>query len=268
MAKDARLGKLPAVRALQTRRGRLSYILSGHGAPAIVLFSGAGVSLQGWESLYPGIEKLGTVFGWNRFGMQGSDAPGERQTGAGVIGALRELLAYAGVPPPYVLVAHSLGGLFANLFARLYPGEVAGVLFLEATHPDEGELLKKHEQQLVTALGKMLTLPDVFFEPNVRAELASVEETASEIASAGEFPAVAVRVITGGLTPRGWQVSPGAVGAKRAHQQELARLSPLGEQVIAQKSGHFPQFTEPELVLDVLRTLIEAARSAASPARA
>jgi pimeloyl-ACP methyl ester carboxylesterase len=38
-------------------------------------------------------------------------------------------------------------------------------------------------------------------------------------------------------------------------QQELARLSPLGEQVIAQRSGHFPQLTEPEVVLDVLRAL-------------
>lgn len=257
MSSAARLGTLPPIRALQTRRGRLSYMLSGRGRPAILLFSGAGVSLQAWEPLYPRIESLGTVFGWNRFGMQGSDAPGERQTGAGVIAALRELLGYAGVQPPYVLVAHSLGGLFANLYARLYPGEVAGVLFLEATHPDEGALLKKNEPQLVNALGKMLTLPDVFFEPNVHAELASVEESASEIASAGGFPEVPVRVVTGGLTPRTWQVSPGAVGAKRAHQQELARLSPLGEQVIAQKSGHFPQFTEPELVLDVLSKLIE-----------
>jgi pimeloyl-ACP methyl ester carboxylesterase len=250
-------GYLPAIQALQTRRGRVSFMLSGDGAPAILLFSGAGVSLQGWETLYPGIESLGTVFGWNRFGMQGSDAPGERQTGAGVIGTLRELLSYAGVPPPYVLVAHSLGGLFANLFARLHPAEVAGVLFLEATHPDEGELLKKHEPQLVAALGRMLALPEAFFEANVHAELASVEETAREIACAGDFPEVPVRVVTGGLTPKSALDSPGAIGAKRAHQQELARLSPLGEQVIAQKSGHFPQLTEPELVLEVLGRLVE-----------
>src|SRR3954462_11619007 len=106
----------PAPRVAQTRNGRVSYILSGHGAGRILLFSGAGMSLQGWEPLYPAIERLGTVFAWNRFGMQGSDEPGERQTGAVVIGSLRELLGYAGVEPPYVLVAHSLGGLYANLF--------------------------------------------------------------------------------------------------------------------------------------------------------
>ena len=44
---------------------------------------------------------------------------GARQTGTVVLGSLRELLALRGLQPPYVLVAHSLGGLYANLFARL-----------------------------------------------------------------------------------------------------------------------------------------------------
>ena len=95
----------------------------------------------------------------------------------------------------------------------------------------------------------------------VQTELACVADTVREIESAGPFPEVPLRVVTGGLTPRSWLMSPGAVGSKRANQQELVRLSPLGEQVIAQKSGHFPQLTEPELVLRVLRELVEQARA-------
>ncbi len=214
------------------------------------------MSLEGWRPLYPDIEQLGTVFAWNRFGMQGSDPPGDRQTGTVVIASLRELLGYAGLQPPYVLVAHSLGGLFANLFARLYPQEVAGVLLLEATHPGDREALQGHEDQLVRSLGKLLELPQLFLRANVEAELRCAEETALEIASAGEFPPVPLRVVTGGLTPRAAASSPAVVGAKRANQQDLARLSPLGGHVIAQQSGHFPQLTEPELVLSVLRELV------------
>jgi len=69
------------VRTLQTRSGRLGYTVSGQGSPTILLFNGAGVGLEGWQPLYPAIESLGTVFAWNRFGMQGSDAPPPRQTG-------------------------------------------------------------------------------------------------------------------------------------------------------------------------------------------
>jgi pimeloyl-ACP methyl ester carboxylesterase len=113
----------------------------------------------------------------------------------------------------------------------------------------------------------MLTLPQVFFEPNVRTELASVDDTVREIAAAGEFPPVPLRVVTGGLTPRSTLMSPGAVAARRAHQQELARLSPLGEQVIAHQSGHFPQLTEPDLVLAVLQELVSASMALQAASR-
>lgn len=252
---------LPPARALQTRSGRLACIVSGRGQPTLLLFSGAGVVLEGWRALYPQIEQLGTVFAWNRFGLQGSDPPPGRQTGTVVIGALRELLRAAHLAPPYVLIGHSLGGLYANLFARLHPREVAAVLFIEATHPEDRELLKKHEEQLVHALKNVTELPQALFEPNVQAELACVEDTVRQIAAAGEFPPVPLRVLTGGLTPRGAMLSPAAVAARRAHQQDLARLSPLGEQVIAHKSGHFPQLTEPDVVLGVARELVAAVRA-------
>ncbi|TWO71587.1 alpha/beta hydrolase [Caenimonas sedimenti] len=259
----ARLGALPPIQAVQTRQGRLSYLLSGSGPATILLFNGAGVSLEGWRALYPEIEQCGTVFGWNRFGMQGSDPPKQKQTGTVVVASLRELLGYAGLAPPYILVAHSLGGLYANLFARLHPGEVTAVLFVEATHPRDRAVLRTHETQLVRALGKVISLPQLLFKPNVHAELECVDDTVREIEVAGPFPDVPVRVITGGKAPPAWLMSPAAVGARRAHQQELARLSPHGEQVIAHESGHFPQLTQPEVVLEALRAL-----AALTPTRA
>jgi pimeloyl-ACP methyl ester carboxylesterase len=250
-----RLGALPAIHALQTRAGRLSFVLSGRGAPVLLLFNGAGMPLDGWRRLYPRIERLGTVFAWNRPGVQGSDAPRHPQTGAAVIAALRELLGYCGLKPPYLLVAHSLGGLHANLFARLYPGEVAGAMFVEAAHPLERATLRRQEPHAVRALGKMLSLPQRLFRRNLRAELACIDETAREIEAAGDFPPVAVRVITGGRAPPAWMLPPADLAARRAHQQELACLSPRGTQVIAQASGHFPQLTQPQVVLEELRSL-------------
>jgi pimeloyl-ACP methyl ester carboxylesterase len=248
---------LPSTRKLQTRAGLLEYTLSGDGPPGIVLMNGAGMTLDGWQALYPGIERLGAVFAWNRFGVEGSAQPRLEQNGAVVIASLRELLAYAGLQPPYVLVAHSLGGLHANLFARLYPAEVAAVLFLEATHPRDHEVLRPDEAQLGRALSKVLSAPEEDFRANLHAELEAAAETVQEIESAGPFPPVPLRVISGGTEPPKWLLSPDAAEAKRKHQQQLAGLSPLGKQVIAERSGHFPQRSEPDLVLDVLRRLIE-----------
>jgi pimeloyl-ACP methyl ester carboxylesterase len=247
---------LPPRQKLQTRAGLLEYTLSGEGDTTIVLFNGAGLTLAGWQALYPGIDRLGRVFAWNRFGLQGSDEPPPVQRGAVVVASVRELMASAGIAPPYVLVGHSLGGLYANLFARLHPTEVAGVLFLEATHPRDEATLPQDRAKLAQGLAKVQGEPPCEFAANLDAELDAAAETVHEVESAGAFPAVPVAVITGGIDPPASLLAPEAAQARRVHQLALARLSPDAEHVIAEGSGHFPQRSEPALVLDVLERLV------------
>jgi pimeloyl-ACP methyl ester carboxylesterase len=201
---------------------------------------------------------MGKVFAWNRLGLKGSDEPRSAQTGTAVVAGLRELLRYAGLEPPYVIVAHSLGGLFANLFARLHPEEVSAMMLLEATHPQDHEVLKKHETFLAQGVARVLSLPQKLLGSNLHSEIDCIGESVREIAHAGPFPEIPLCVVTGGRAPPSWMMSPAAVGARRAHQQDLARMSPWGEQVIAQASGHFPQLTEPELVLRELDVLMRS----------
>ncbi|MEJ6022813.1 alpha/beta fold hydrolase [Ramlibacter sp. PS4R-6] len=257
--KPFRLGDLPPVQRLQTRCGALEYVISGEGEPAIVLFNGAGVALDGWRALYPDIESLGAVLAWNRFGMEGSDDPPGLQSGAVVIASVRELLSYAGLAPPFVLVGHSLGGLYANLFARLHPAEVAGVLLLEATHPGDHDVLQMDEAQLTRALRRVMALPEWVFRDNLHAEVEAVGHVVKEVEGAGPFPPVPLAVITGGAPPPKWIMEGEALQARLAHQRDLARLSPHSEHVVARRSGHFPQLSEPGVVLATLERLVRAA---------
>jgi len=48
---------------------------------------------------------------------------------------LHRLLAALKVPPPYILVGHSMGGLLVRLYARTYGSEVAGVVLADADEP-------------------------------------------------------------------------------------------------------------------------------------
>lgn len=241
---------------LQTRSGLIEYALSGQGRPAVVLFNGAGVTLDGWRALYPGIDELAATLAWNRFGLPGSDVPRALQSGARVTAALRELLGYAALEPPYVLVGHSIGGLYANLFARLHPADVAGALMLEATHPGDEEVLGADASRAIRSLSKVLALPPELLRDNLRSELDAAHHVAMEIKAAGPFPSVPLTVITGAVPPPQWLMSEEAARARQAHQCELAHLSPRSEHVIAQQSGHFPQLSEPGVVLAALQRLI------------
>lgn len=240
---------LPPPRKLQTRCGLLEYAVSGNGPARIVLFSGAGMMLESWAALYPRIEELGTVLAWNRFGLEGSGAPRKPQSGAVVVAAVRELLSYAALEPPYVLVGHSVGGLYVNLFARLHPQDVTGVLMIDAMHPGDARAGQVDEASVERSLAKVQHVPPLVIECNLHSEVHALDRIASEIGAAGPFPAVPLTVVSS------------ASSKHMGRQRELAALSPASEHVIAQHSGHFPQLTEPQLVADALQRLVRRARS-------
>jgi len=58
-------------------------------------------------------------------------APMPRTAGQ-VVQGLHQLLSAARVPGPYVLVAHSMGGLFARLYAQTYPDQIRGMVLVDA----------------------------------------------------------------------------------------------------------------------------------------
>ncbi|MBK0393866.1 alpha/beta fold hydrolase [Ramlibacter algicola] len=252
-------GRLPRKRRLPLATGAIEYVLSGRGPATLVLFNGAGVTLEGWSRLYPDIERLGRVVAWNRFGTGASTPPRGAQDGLQVVATAREVLRRLSLEPPYVLVGHSLGGLHAQLFARRHSEEVAGVVLLEATHPRDRELLHGHEPQLAKVLGKLLSIPQQLFRPNLHAELDWLDEAADEVEAAGPFPSVPLAVVSGGNDPPRWLVPPSALRIRRRHQKELALLSPLGMHAVARRSGHFPQITQPSLVVDAIRSVVHAA---------
>jgi pimeloyl-ACP methyl ester carboxylesterase len=232
---------------------------SGQGSPSIVLLAGAGGPLESWYKLYPEIEKLGTVFSYDRPGVGASGKPREPQYGETVVAQLRQLLMAAGVAPPFLLVGHSFGGLHANLFAREFADEVCGVLFLEATAPEDVSGMKRHQPRLQRAFVRLL---DRLSPRDKNDEIVNEGETVRDIQEAPAFPPVPVTVVSGGKRLPRWIMPEAAVQERERNQQALAALSPLGERVIAARSAHFPQMSEPQVVLDALERLAARARAA------
>lgn len=244
---------LPSSKRIAVGGQVLRFSLSGQGAPTIVMLAGAGGPLESWHKLFPDIEKLGTVVTYDRPGVAGSARPREAQMGTTVVLQLRALLREIGAKPPFLLVGHSFGGLHANLFARVYPEETCGVLFLEATAPDDVLNMKRYRTKLQRAVAGLL---DRVSPPDPNDEVSNEAETVEEIAEAPEFPPIPVTVLSGGKRLPRWMVSSAAQDERERNQQALLRLSPLSERVIAKGSAHFPQMSEPQVVLEALSTLI------------
>ena len=222
----------------------------------IILISGAGIPMSSWEKVFPSLLNLGSVFMYNRLGCGKSTKPNCPQSGFIIISTLKKILEKLGLEPPYLFVGHSLGGLYANLYARLFPNDLLGIVLVDSSHPEQEKRLKQHTSPLLATFKWLSGKWDKLFCTNKFSELLSLEKTKEEIDKAGSFPKIPLTVITGGKAPSKLFVSPSAFNIHLNNQQELTQLSSLGKQVIAKKSGHFVQLSEPELIIEEIRKLM------------
>jgi pimeloyl-ACP methyl ester carboxylesterase len=115
---------------------RLHLSCLGSGSPTVILEAGASGTSAHWAWVQPAVAAATRVCAYDRAGMGWSD-PGPEPRDAGQVAAdLHTLLTNAGIDGPYLLAGHSFGGLFARAYAARYPDEVAGLVLVDATHPD------------------------------------------------------------------------------------------------------------------------------------
>ncbi len=118
-------------------RRRLHLQSMGQGRPVVVLETGLGGMSAVWAWLQPEVAKLTQVVAYDRAGLGWSEAARTPVTALAVAQRLRRLLKVAGIEGPYLLVGHSMGGLYQRVFAELFANEVCGMLLIDAAHPDQ-----------------------------------------------------------------------------------------------------------------------------------
>jgi pimeloyl-ACP methyl ester carboxylesterase len=117
--------------------GRQMHIsCTGQGSPTVVLEAGAGAPSGIWAWVQPEIAQQARVCAYDRAGLGWSEPGPHPRDAASVAQELHTLLQRAGESGPFVLAGHSLGGQYALMFAQRYPKETAGLVLIDAQHPD------------------------------------------------------------------------------------------------------------------------------------
>lgn len=99
--------------------------------PVIVFENGMGVGLGNWDTVLDDLAKLAPVLAYDRAGVEKSDKIYQMPTVARTSGNLKAILEVLNIAPPYVIVGHSMGGLYARAFAGFYPDEIAGLVLID-----------------------------------------------------------------------------------------------------------------------------------------
>jgi pimeloyl-ACP methyl ester carboxylesterase len=234
------------------RAAELNYCRYAGPAPALVLLTGLGNSMRTWPPPFlHELNALAEVVVYDRRGYGPSAALQNKEITAQQVALdLESLLAQLRLGA-VVLVGHSLGGLYAQYFARNHPDQVAAVVLLDASSPFE-------------------PIDDPRFQTTARLEPDSIEDLeqrgvhASLLQTRSSPPWGTIPLLVISATHHG---SPPAVEAEwQRIQAATASQSSLGRLVVARGSGHDIAIDQPALVVSEIQRLLQTLHGQAPPA--
>ncbi len=113
---------------------RLHLLCIGQGTPT-VFFEGSGLgNSASFAAARERVASRAQVCSYDRSGMGWSDPAAGPVSAGDLARDLAVLQDRAGLSAPYVIVASSIGGLTAELFARQFPERIAGLVFVDAAN--------------------------------------------------------------------------------------------------------------------------------------
>jgi pimeloyl-ACP methyl ester carboxylesterase len=286
-ASNAALRRYPPPGILvRVRGGNVHLNCSGQGGPTVIMDAALGSFSLEWAAVQPEVARVTRACSFDRPGMGWSEVAAPPRDSQRIVSELHDLLAAAGLKPPYVLVGHSFGGLNVRLFASEYLPEIAGLVLVESSHEDQVRLLPrppawKSAMRRAVLASSALGLPRLLYSRlaasmpgsgsevqraltcttrslrTVASELDSFETSLDQVRSRrrslGDLPLVVIsRADTDGPTSSTWD----------AMQRDTLNLSTNAVQVIARHSGHYVPIEEPTVVIDAVERLVSCARGA------
>ena len=215
---------------------------AGSGGAATVVFeSGLGDDWTSWDNVASQVAQHTRIFAYSRPGYGASSPATTPRDPKTIVEELRALLTYEGYAPPYVLVGHSFGGTYVELFAKAHPDEVIGAVLVDPRHRD---FLATCEAAELDNCG----IPEPVLEtqgPSTIAEYHAFPLASDEIRAAGTFGVYPVRVLTATDHP----VSPAREMLWETMLAELAAEASDGEQIIVPGASHYIQLDRPDVVV-------------------
>ncbi|MDN4036486.1 alpha/beta fold hydrolase [Massilia sp. YIM B02443] len=251
-------GPAPAaapVPTVETIAGRqLESLIIRHPASkdVIVFEGGSRNTIEKWGVVPQLLARDATVFAYNRPGYGHSEAAPTPRDGRTVVEELRAVLRHKGLKPPYVLVGHSLGGLYVQLFARAYPDEVKGLVLVDALYP---RMVKRTADfPLYSRLAGRLA-----FSRTVWREIEGIDETGEQIlALDGIDDKPIVRLVNQPQSATAIAVDFGAFRMDEETRRQVSALYPKAKKVVVD-SSHQMALTSPEVVAAAVRDVMAAA---------
>lgn len=273
--------------------GRRSHIhCTGRGSPTILLESGLDDrGSWSWVSVHDSLARVSRVCAYDRAGILWSEPREGPRDAERIAGELHAVLAAAGEAPPYVLVGHSVGGLLVRVYDGRYPGEAAGFVFVDASHPEQDRRFPAEVRRVIER-GKgepdrrwlfRLAAPYRIFAPEratprtaywwrslpegVMTEGRQIDAMSEQAARTGPLGDRPVVVLTAAVARQMPGISAEGNAAMRRTwlelHREMAALSTNADHRVVEGASHYIHRDRPQAVVAAVRDVVTAVRERA-----
>lgn len=223
--------------------------IEGRGPLTVVMTGGLGDTLDTWTNVQSSIaENCARTVAYDRAGYPGSKPAVGPRDAEHIVQELRTELQERGIRPPYVLVGHSLGGLYMQYFARQHPDEVAGLVLVDSTHWNQQLML---DARPTAYTGREVVM--LFMTWIARRELTDSARAGEQVHASPLAAHLPTIVLSSTRAARGESPTTRATAARL--QDEIAADFPSARHVRVEGSGHYIQNDRPEVVIDAAREL-------------
>lgn len=217
------LGELVDVDGRKVHVRRLGEPAEG---PTVVFESGLSSPLEMWSRVQTAVAEVAPTISYDRAGIGWSEAGERPRTAARIRGEFERLLEVLDVRGPLILVGHSYGGMLLRAFAQEHPDRVAGVVLVDAAHPEQLE--RSARQRLGLPLMRASVRSSLFWSRFGRNRLRKVD-SGSQLTG---LPEVELKTtIARMMTTRNWAASEAEIDAWLAHVVEEIRTATLPDGV-------------------------------------
>jgi len=249
----------------------------GENKPTIIVDVGIAASSASWYKIAKELSKNTRICLYDRAGYGWSDSGRGERTTATIVHELKLLVKRAEIPGPYIIVGHSFGGFTARYFAAKFPEDVAGLVLVDSSHPEQIYRLSALDNQgkkpLIT--GRDANAPADFSEFERKwyflnssrkatfaqmAELKYFKQSAYQVKHSGPLKDIPIAVLSRGIAQLPELNGVSLENEWLDMQKDLLNLSKNSWHSIILNSGHNIYEEAPAKIIENILEVIEKSR--------
>lgn len=223
-------------------------IIEGDGAPSIVFIHGLDADIfASFKKIIPFVSPKYKTIAFNRKGYGSVKYSGENRSGKIVAQEIYQSLKENNIKPPYIIVGHSLGGVYAEFFAKIYPSETTGLLIIDPMVEGQIEFLKKNYADAFSMMNLIMGLS----RKAVRKEYEASNKLHEEIKTLNNYNGKTIIMFSTKI--QGLENADSYVEFRR--QKLIALANSYNTKLQVFNCGHFIQNEQPQDVANAINEI-------------